>query len=200
MRIKWSFGGALPLAMLLAACGSTHSDIATIKPAPPLPPVGPGEVALIPPPAHALPLPVKPATGLATVWNMRVALNVAALQCRDAESVSLVGGYNAMLRNRKDDLASAEAALMQQYGGTAQRKSYDSAMTRLYNFYAQPFAKQSFCATATRVQRDEARVSRADFTAFAQTALDDLNAPFLSPRRAPALVAEQRGAASPAKR
>lgn len=115
---------------------------------------------------------------LATIWHLRVALNVAALACRGSEGDALVAGYNAMLRNRRALLAAAQAALVAQYRGSAARGSYDSAMTRLYNLYARPAGQPQFCKTAVRIQRAERDVPAAHYADFSADAVVALNQPF----------------------
>jgi hypothetical protein len=162
------------MTVALAGCAQKtgHAPSTAAAPAPVLAPV----------PAPAAATGTKdgqqlPAGNLAVVWQMRVALNVAALVCRGGGSASLVAGYNGMLRDRRTLLAAAEAALIGQYG-SARSPAYDAAMTRLYNFYARPAATAAFCVVAERVQQVEAGVQLAGYLSFATRALVDLNAPF----------------------
>ena len=53
-------------------------------------------------------------------------------------------------------------------------------MTRVYNFFAQPTAKQAFCATARDVLAEVNGVSPQFFAAFAAEALPRLEAPFIA--------------------
>lgn len=136
-----------------------------------------------PPPTAAPPVtPVQPADA-AMIWQLRVALNVAALVCRGHGSSDLVSGYNAMLRHRSGQLASAQAALAARYGGVNSH-AYDSAMVRLYNFYARPTATAAFCPVAVHIQHDERDIAVARFADFAVQSLAELNAPFAESRSA----------------
>lgn len=191
MRISIAFASALAGALFLSGCASKPQ--ATIIPAPAPPPV-----ALVKPPPAVLPT----GTGnLATIWQLRIALNVAALVCRGPGANALVAGYNGMLTTRRDLLASAEAALAANYGGSVKNAAFDAAMTRLYNFYAQPGATPVFCATAGRIQRAEPDIDTERFADFATRSLVDLNAPFAAlpppPHRA-AVAAVPKPAAKPA--
>lgn len=135
---------------------------------------------------------------------MRVALNVAALACRGSGSGSLVSGYNAMLQKRQGLLADAQAAALIEYGGRGGQAEYDSAMTKLYNYYAQPLAQGQFCEAARRVQQAEGDVDETSFRNFTSAALVDLNAPFAAhrdeARLASAYVAYQTAAPAAAPR
>lgn len=111
-------------------------------------------------------------------WHLRVALNVAALGCRDQAS-----GYNAMLIAEKEPLAAADAGAQRAERvrwGVDWEAQHDDAMTRLYNNFAQPPAQAEFCAAADEVLRAAATVEPADFAAFAESALPKLEAPFLA--------------------
>ncbi|MGJ3649299.1 hypothetical protein ACLB0R_12615 [Sphingomonas sp. GlSt437] len=150
------------VAALVSACTSHRRQIAVVAEPPPV--ATPSTVAV--PPADA-----------AMIWHLRIALNVAALICRGHGSNELVSGYNAMLTSRRVQLDAAQAVLAARYGG-ATSSAYDSAMTRLYNFYALPTATAAFCPVAMRVQHDVPDVADAHLAEFAVQALADLNAPF----------------------
>ena len=111
-------------------------------------------------------------------WHLRVALNVAALGCRDQAT-----GYNAMLTAEKAPLAAADAgaqaAERARWGGESEAR-HDDAMTKLYNYFAQPPAQAGFCAAADEVLRAAATVKPDDFPAFAEASLPKLEAPFLA--------------------
>lgn len=109
----------------------------------------------------------------AAVWHVRAALNVAALGCQGAQRDAITAGYNAMLMRNKAALARANAATIKAAGGQA---AYDEAMTRLYNYFAQPGAKAAFCAAAASVTSDLAGAASLD--AAAGPALAALDRPF----------------------
>ncbi len=113
----------------------------------------------------------------AAVWHLRTALNVAALACRGSQEAALAAGYNRWLAARSARLKSAEAALSAQYraGGADWQDRYDDSMTRLYNFWAQDFARAGFCAAAIDTL---AAPEPADFDAFAVERLAAMEKPF----------------------
>ena len=116
------------------------------------------------------------------MWHVRAALNVAALGCRGPEEAGLIAGYNAVLARQKAPLAKAYAVVRdgdrKQYGAKWE-SGHDAEMTRLYNFFAQPFAKAAFCAAAPGVMTRAIAVDPLGFESFAVTAMAELEAPFL---------------------
>ncbi len=115
------------------------------------------------------------------VWHLRVALNVAALGCRDRDEAATVAAYNGLLAGARDQLAGAQTAVAAvyrvRYGAAAQARN-DDAMTRLYNFFAQPTGHDAFCAAAKSVLAEAATVEPGAFAAYAAAALPRLEAPF----------------------
>lgn len=157
----------------------------------------PKEVAVVTPPAEPAPVPVyvtppitpinRGLTPAATVWHMRVALNVAALACRGAQEAAIVQRYNALLATHKTTLASAESQLEAQFraGGGDWQDRYDDAMTKLYNFFSQAQAREDFCTAATATLTEAERLAPGELQAFANAVLPTLDAPFaemLAPR------------------
>jgi len=150
----------------------------------------PKEVAVAPPPPEPAPVPVyvtppispinRGLSPAATVWHMRVALNVAALACRGAQEATIVQRYNAMLATHKTTLASAESALESQYrgGGGDWQDRYDDAMTKLYNFFSQAQARDAFCTQAAATLAESGRLAPGELQAFAAAVLPSLDAPF----------------------
>ncbi|MET0309895.1 MAG: hypothetical protein ABW023_14410 [Sphingomonas sp.] len=116
-----------------------------------------------------------------TSWHVRAALNVAALGCRDARERATVAAYNRMIARHGRVLAAADAGVKAGYRarfGGEWESAHDRAMTRLYNFFAQPPAQQGFCAAAQGVLTEAQAVAPQDFARFAATALPRLEAPF----------------------
>lgn len=171
----------------LAACATRTKEVAVATPPP----------APAPVPVYVTPAITPINRGLspaATVWHMRVALNVAALACRGAQGNQIVAGYRTLLTNQKAALATAETALESQYramGGDWQDR-YDDAMTRLYNFFSQAPARDPFCTAAAATLTEAERLGPNELQAFAAAVLPTLDAPFaemLAPRPVIALAA-----------
>lgn len=114
-------------------------------------------------------------------WHLRVALNVAALGCRGPEEARTVAGYNALLADHKAALATAAAASEAAFRarhGEAWRAQHDDAMTRLYNFWAQPPVQAAFCREAQAVLAEQATVEPSSFAGWTAASLRRLEAPF----------------------
>ncbi|MEG8038203.1 hypothetical protein QP166_02160 [Sphingomonas sp. LR60] len=115
------------------------------------------------------------------IWHLRAALNVAVLACHGADQAVMVNEYNALLTTRKAELASAQAALQQEYRatrGTQWEDAFDDQMTRLYNFFAQDFAHAGFCSAARDALASIGSVPAAEISLFAAQRLPVLEAPF----------------------
>jgi transposase len=122
------------------------------------------------------------------VWHMRSALNVAALSCRGGtREAAIIAAYNAMLKVQKAPLAKAlrltETRFKAERGKTWQA-DYDSHMTRVYNFFAQPAAQGRFCEVSAEIIAEGGAGVPADFPAVAAAALPRLEAPFTDAYRA----------------
>ncbi len=110
----------------------------------------------------------------AAVWHLRAALNVAALGC-DHPAHSVSGAYNRLLKTQKRALAEAHLAARREHGEVA---AFDGAMTRLYNYFAQPPAQAAFCTEARAVLAEAATLPAGGLTGFAAEALARLDRPF----------------------
>ncbi|MFL0412806.1 hypothetical protein [uncultured Sphingomonas sp.] len=175
-----SLASAALVLVAMAACSTKPKVIAEAPPPPPTPAV----------PVYITP-PLSPINrGLsdaATVWHVRVALNVAALACRGTEEAGIIQRYNAMLATHKATLATAQATLSAEFkasGGDWQDR-YDDAMTRLYNFFSQAQARDAFCTAAAATLTETERLRPGELQSFAAAVLPTLDAPFaemLAPR------------------
>ncbi|MBX3594968.1 hypothetical protein [Sphingomonas sp.] len=168
---------------LLSACAATPR-VAT-APAPATPPV-PMRAGPPAPPDGAAPnlsIPARLADGgyatpnrdlspAGAVWHLRAAFNVAALNCPDP---MLAQAYNRLLTAHRETLATAHRRLAAEYGGADR---FDPAMTRLYNYFAQPPAAAGFCAVAAPLLREAASLPAGQFAAFAPTAIAAIDRPF----------------------
>ncbi|MGY4395205.1 hypothetical protein ACVWZA_000366 [Sphingomonas sp. UYAg733] len=182
----------LPLA-IAAMSGCASRQVAVTPPPPPMVFAPPAPSIAMPAGAYpgmaipvaridgSYPTPNEDLSPAASVWHLRAGLNFAALGCRGPEEGAIIASYNAMLRGQKTALAQAERSLTAEYrvsGGVAWRDSYDDAMTRLYNYYAQAPAKPALCATAQRLLAEAAKVPSENFTAFAEARLPELDHSF----------------------
>lgn len=193
MRVKkLVYSGVVAVAIAaLAACAP--------KAPPPPPPPPPARVAVIPP--RPLP-PLGAAPGLAvprlgpdgtrmtvnrgitpaqTLWNLRSAYNVAALNCLKPEHADILVGYKKFLATHKNALATANKTVDSEYKkrfGTNWIRPREAYMTQVYNYYAYPATVTKFCDAALGMARESMAVKAADLPTFAQRNLASLDTVF----------------------
>jgi len=183
--------GLSPLA-LLASCGEK-------APPAPLPPPPPPVTIVIPPkptpPDHASPLLAVPpvdASGLRysvnrnitpsqTLWNLRAAYNVAALNCPEPKFADIVIAYRVFLKANQKTLAKANKQVDAEYrakygaGFVVPREKY---MTEVYNHFALPPTLDAFCTAVQAVSRDAATVKPSELEPFAGRSLPNIEVVF----------------------
>ena len=172
--------GLSAIPLLLAACATTPAEIA----APTFPTVEErAEVVDIPPP------PALAESGDSfQVWQLRSALNVAALGCSRAGDTGIGSRYNAMLKQHGQLFTQAYLAEERRYRaahGARWQRLQDQDATRLYNRYANHPELDRFCKEASQISQDALRVSSEDFPRFAAAALPRLETPDLFAAPAP---------------
>jgi hypothetical protein len=185
-------GTALVGAVALAGCSGPHAP-----PPPAAPP--PRKVVTVPP----LPVPPNGASANLTVppldssglrqsvnrnisdaqsiWNLRSAYNVAALNCTSARHAQLVPLYRAFLKTHAKALAKANRTIDQEfkakYGArfVGPREQY---MTSVYNHFALPPTLADFCDATLAMAHDAATVKPVEFEAFAVRSLPNIEVVF----------------------
>ncbi len=179
---------ALPLfvfALGLGACstGSSRSDVAAVQSVANAPAPAPARVAGPPDGAAAnLVIPARLADGSyatpnrdvfapAAAWHLRAAFNVAALNCNDP---AIAAAYNRFLTVHRRALADAHRRAAAFHGA-----GFDPAMTRLYNYFAQPPVLARFCATAGALAQEAANWPAAAMPDAAGPALARIDQPFI---------------------
>lgn len=183
---------ALAASALLAGCAA--------KAPPPPPPPPPPPVVIVAPPRPMPPLGASPnlvvpavdATGLRysvnrnitpaqTLWNLRSAWNVAALNCHDPRHADILVNYKTFLKSHAKTLAKAnrtvDSEFRAKYGASfiAPRERY---MTEVYNHFALPPTMSDFCTAVQAVGRDAMAVKSAELEAFAARSLPNVEVVF----------------------
>lgn len=100
--------------------------------------------------------PAEIRAGLA--WNLRAALNVAALQCQFEPTLLAVSNYNAMIAHHDAELDAAQATLLAYFQrtvgkGKAGQSAADMYNTRIYSGYSTVQAQKGFCQASADVGR-----------------------------------------------
>lgn len=181
-------GAALAATALLSACAT---------PAPPPPPPPPQVV--IPPRPYP---PLGAATNLATppvgingirltvnvglttaqtVWNLRSAYNVAALNCLKPEHAAILENYRAFLKTHSKALNTANKDLDKQYkelAGSEFVRVRETYMTRVYNYFALPPTLPAFCDAALAMSEQAKAIPPGGLDSFAAASLPQLESVF----------------------
>jgi hypothetical protein len=116
-----------------------------------------------------------------TTWNLRSALNVAALNCQEPEYTGLVDNYGAFLKRNAKQLSTTNRALTSEFReryGATYRDQQDTYMTQVYNYFALPPAKNEFCDVSFAISNEALQVVPADLETFAATALPRIEGVF----------------------
>lgn len=113
------------------------------------------------------------------VWNLRSALNVAALQCQFEPRLMTVENYNAILTNHRDELQKSYATLAKYFSRTASntragQTALDQFGTRTYSTFTTVNAQFGFCETAAAISTEAAFAPRGDFYKVAVARLNTL--------------------------
>lgn len=197
MRHWITRSATVALLAMLASCAT---------PPPPLPPAAPPPVIVLPPPPPPMPQPYPPnqaapnliipltdingrrmtpnvdLTPEQALWQLRIGLNVAALNCRGPDEAILVANYSRFLSANRTAIARAERAVISTLAaqtGTNGIAVRDSLSTRLYNYFAQPPVQQQFCPVATSLTALASVEPTATILPFAAQRLPELDQPFV---------------------
>ena len=113
------------------------------------------------------------------VWNMRAALNVAALGCDFAPTVLAPNNYNALLVDHGDELKSSFNTLSNYFTRRIKNKkeaqsAFDTYQTRVYSSFSTVYAKLIFCQTAGIVGGDALFIKRGTLGDLAQERITEL--------------------------
>lgn len=187
------FTAATGMALALGACTAAPPLIQPMEMAAPpvvaMPPLRPE------PPFSASPfteIPARDTAGIRqtinaglnsteTLWNLRSAWNVAALNCLSSQYAPITDGYRAFLETNEGALAAANSNLDEQFrvnfGGNYKR-TRDSHTTRLYNYFALPPARLYFCDAVLGTAQRYGAAPPADIDSFAAAELAQIEQAF----------------------
>ena len=93
--------------------------------------------------------PTAPVAAAHTLWSLRAAANVAALQCQFSPYLRAVPRYNALIRQHAREFAGAYALLGKHFARARTPRDaaaeLDRYNTRLYQSFASIDAQEAFC-------------------------------------------------------
>lgn len=115
----------------------------------------------------------------ALVWNLRAALNVAALQCQFEPTLLTVSNYNRMMRDHSKELQISYDTLTKYFmrtGATkkAGQQALDQFGTRVYSGFSTIQAQYSFCRTANDIGHQVAFTPRGALNDVAEQRMREL--------------------------
>ncbi|WP_374526312.1 hypothetical protein [Sphingopyxis sp.] len=170
------------------------------KTPPPSPPPPPPVAIVIPPrplpPGNASLTQILPGRGMdgrfvtansnisgdRAFWQLKIALNVAAIGCRGTEEATLVSAYNNIIKTHAKVIKSTEKTVITDLGKANKSngiKERDRLSTQLFNYFAQPPAQRAFCTRANEVAQLVSSTPTAQVIAQSPTELARLDQPFL---------------------
>ncbi len=108
----------------------------------------------------------------ALAWNLRAALNVAALQCQFAPTLMTLDNYNQLLGDHSAELNSQYAVLTNYFRRVnktpkAGQTELDKYGTRVYSGYSTVGAQLTFCQAASEISHLALFTPRGSFTTLA---------------------------------
>lgn len=115
------------------------------------------------------------------MWNLRSAYNVAALNCTGPRHTEILPLYKGFLKTHAKALTTANKTVDSEFKAkfgprfVAPREQY---MTAVYNHFALPATMGEFCDATLAVARDAATVKPAEFSAFAERSLPNIEIVF----------------------
>lgn len=117
----------------------------------------------------------------ALVWNLRAALNVAALQCQFAPTLLTLQNYNALLGDHAAELKASYDVLTKYFVRTAKsakagQTALDQYGTRVYSSFSTVAAQRIFCQTAGDISTAAVFAPRGSFATLAQERMREMRA------------------------
>ena len=120
-------------------------------------------------------------TSTETLWNLRSAWNVAALNCLSGRYQAIGEGYRLLLENHESALSAAntelDAQFRRDFGGNFKR-TRDSHSTRVYNYFALPPARTYFCEALLDTANRYQAAPPEDISSFAAAELAQIERAF----------------------
>lgn len=115
----------------------------------------------------------------ALVWNLRAALNVAALQCQFEPTLLTLDHYNALLEDHEVELKNSYDTLEKYFTRIAKTKKagqteLDRFGTRVYSSFSTVSGQLSFCQTAASIGHDAVYAPRGKLGDLAVARMGEL--------------------------
>jgi hypothetical protein len=111
------------------------------------------------------------------VWNLRAAMNVAALQCDFEPTLLMRTSYNEMIAHHKKELDNGYTTLNSYFKRVRPKTAqfdFDQYNTRIYSGYSTVQAQTNFCQIASSIARDAIFAERATLHKVAEARMPEL--------------------------
>lgn len=113
------------------------------------------------------------------VWNLRAALNVAALQCQFEPTLLAISNYNATIAHHDAEMDQAQAGILGYFQRTVGKgkpgqAAADQYGTRIYSGYSTVQAQRGFCQAAANVGREAIFADRGTLHEVARKGLAEI--------------------------
>jgi murein DD-endopeptidase MepM/ murein hydrolase activator NlpD len=118
------------------------------------------------------------------VWQMRAALNVAALQCQYDPVLKVVDNYNQFVTRHKSELETARTTVEDHYRrryGKAWAGQFDRYNTRNYNGFSATRVQVAYCNKMGEVGSRTLTMEAGTLSLYAQTTVPEIRAIFPQP-------------------
>lgn len=125
------------------------------------------------------------------IWNIRAALNVAALQCQYSKYLATTPNYNAFLKHHAEEMSKAQATLIahfKRFDGAKASSAFDTYLTKTYNSYSTLDAQYQFCEAAGVVGRKVLVIPKGKLGVEAVQHMPEIRAAFAERPLSPALT------------
>jgi hypothetical protein len=127
----------------------------------------------------AMPGATAPELSAALVWNLRAALNVAALQCGFEPTLMTLANYNAFLKDHDTELDQSMTVLDKYFFRIAKNKKagqteLDKFLTRVYSGFSTVGGQRSFCQTAASIGHEAVFARRGQVYDIAHNRMREL--------------------------
>lgn len=115
----------------------------------------------------------------ALAWNLRAALNVAALQCQFEPTLLTLPNYNALIKDHAVELRTSYETLEKYFTRAYKNKKLgqtelDKFGTRVYSGFSTVSGQLNFCQTAASIGHDALFTKVGSFSELAQDRMAEL--------------------------
>jgi hypothetical protein len=132
-----------------------------------------------------------------SVWKLRAALNVAALQCQFDPNLNTVANYNEINKLHKAEIDDSRSRMESRYRrlyGRGGLGAFDRYNTKLWNGFSSVNYQVPFCNKAAEVGKEALNTPVGSLTILANNKLPEIEAVF--PKPIPAVKAPAQKSAS----